>query len=63
MKMETGALISANLKLRQENEELKEVLRFLACYVGCGGYNAEEYTPDEFRNKIKTGIDLLNAIS
>lgn len=41
-------------------EDYSEVLRFLACYVGCGGYNAPDpINAKAFEGKIKYGIDLL----
>ena len=46
-----------------ENERLQgceEVLRQLASYCGCGGYNAPEVDPEVFAKKIMDGINILN---
>lgn len=42
-------------------EALEDVLRGLASYLGCGGYNAETVDPDVFGRKIRDGIDMLTA--
>ena len=51
------------LALIAENERLQgceEVLRQLASYCGCGGYNAPEVDPEVFAKKIMDGINILN---
>jgi hypothetical protein len=41
-------------------ESYSDVLRSLASYVGCGGYNADDpIDAKEFEEKIRLGIDLL----
>lgn len=54
---------AAVLALIAENERLQgceEVLRQLASYCGCGGYNAPEVDPEVFAKKIMDGINILN---
>lgn len=54
---------AAVMALIAENERLQgceEVLRQLASYCGCGGYNAPEVDPEVFAKKIMDGINILN---
>lgn len=51
------------LALIAESERLQgceDVLRQLASYCGCGGYNAPEVSPEVFAKKIMDGINILN---
>lgn len=49
-----------------ENERLQgceDVLRNLASYCGCGGYNAPEVDPEVFAKKIMDGINIFNPLA
>ena len=44
-------------KLLERIQELEDVLRFLAFYLGVGGYNDEIIDPENYKRKILSGID------
>jgi hypothetical protein len=39
--------------------ECERIMRELASWLGCGGYNADEFIPSEFKAKIRHGIEHL----
>lgn len=47
--------------LREELAKFDEGMRWLACSLGAGGFNAESLTADELVGKVKWGVnDLIN---
>ncbi len=40
--------------------ECERIMRELASWLGCGGYNADEFIPSEFEAKIRHGIEHLH---
>ena len=40
--------------------ECERIMREIASWLGCGGYNADEFIPSEFEAKIRYGIEHLH---
>jgi hypothetical protein len=52
-----ATLLEALNATTERAEAAEDVLRWLACYVSAGGYNADMVDAEVFREKIKWGID------